>query len=127
MRDLACGDLRIHLEVEVRRVNCRRGGGVTQERLDGLAANPHDTKRFALYVGKQCRGASIKEVADDLRLDWHAGNVEVHAMDGSRDISGCENGVRYQPSRELARLLNGLTVMPRSTSSMTITWSSVTP
>jgi transposase len=45
---------------------------VKRERLDWLAANPHYTKRFALYVGKQCRTAPIKEVADDLRLDWHA-------------------------------------------------------
>jgi len=72
VRDLPCGDLRIYLEVEVRRVDCRRCGGVKRERLDWLAANPHYTKRFALYVGKQCRGASITEVADDLRLDWHA-------------------------------------------------------
>ena len=43
-----------------------------RERLDWLAANPHYTKRFALYVGKQCRSTSIKEVADDLHLDWHA-------------------------------------------------------
>ena len=42
-----------------------------RERLDWLAANPHYTRRFALYVGKQCRAAPIKEVADDLRLDWH--------------------------------------------------------
>lgn len=40
--------------------------------MDWLAANPHYTKRFALYVGKQCRSASVKEVAEDLRLDWHA-------------------------------------------------------
>lgn len=72
LRDLPCGDLRIYLDVAVRRVDCRHCGGVKQERLDWLAANPHYTKRFALYVGKQCRGASIKEVADDLRLDWHA-------------------------------------------------------
>ena len=43
-----------------------------RERLDWLAANPHYTKRFARYVGKLCRGTAIKEVADDLRLDWHA-------------------------------------------------------
>ena len=55
----------------MRRVDCRTCGRVKQERLDWLAANPHYTKRFALYVGKQCRGASIKEVADDLQLDWH--------------------------------------------------------
>ena len=72
VRDLPCGDLRIYLDVEVRRVDCRRCGGVKRERLDWLAANPHYTKRFALYVGKLCRSTSIKEVADDLRLDWHA-------------------------------------------------------
>jgi transposase len=72
VRDLPCGDLRIFLEVAVRRVACRTCGRVRQERLDWLAANPHYTKRFALYVGKQCRGASVKEVATDLHLDWHA-------------------------------------------------------
>jgi transposase len=72
VRDLPCGDLCIYLEVAVRRVACRTCGCVRQERLDWLAANPHYTKRFALYVGKQCRSASIKEVADDLHLDWHA-------------------------------------------------------
>lgn len=56
----------------MRRVRCRSCGGVKRERLDWLAANPHYTKRFALYVGKQCRTSPIKEVADDLRLDWHA-------------------------------------------------------
>jgi transposase len=72
VRDLPCGDLRIYLEVAVRRVACRTCGRVRQERLDWLAANPHYTKRFALYVGKQCRSASVKEVAQDLHLDWHA-------------------------------------------------------
>lgn len=32
------------------------------------------TIRFALYVGKQCHGASIKAVATDLHLDWPAVN-----------------------------------------------------
>ena len=77
MRDLPCGDLRIYLDVELRRVECRACGRVKQERLDWLAANPHYTRRFALYVGKQCRGASIKEVAADLHLDWRT----VKAMD----------------------------------------------
>ena len=71
MRDLPCGDLRIYLELDVRRVACRHCGGVKREALDWLAANPRYTKRFALYVGKQCRSASVKEVALDLRLDWH--------------------------------------------------------
>jgi len=74
---LPCGALRIYLEVSVRRVDCTTCGRVTQERLDWLSANPHYTERFARYVGKQCRGASITEVADDLHLDWHA----VKAMD----------------------------------------------
>lgn len=55
----------------MRRVDCRHCGGVKRERLDWLGANSRYTKRFAFYVGKQCRGASVKEVAADLHLDWH--------------------------------------------------------
>jgi transposase len=40
VRDLSSGDLRIHLELEVRRVACRRCGNVTRARLDFLADNP---------------------------------------------------------------------------------------
>lgn len=47
VRDLACGDRRIYLDVEVRRVACRRCGTVKQERLAFLADNPFYTKRFA--------------------------------------------------------------------------------
>lgn len=72
VRDLPCGDLCIYLEVAVRRVACCTCGHVRQERLDWLAANPHYTKRFALYVGKQCRSTSLTEVAQDLHLDWRA-------------------------------------------------------
>lgn len=50
---------------------CRHCGGVKREQLDWLSPNPRYTKRFALYVGKQCRSASIKDVATDLLLDWH--------------------------------------------------------
>ena len=71
VRDLSCGDTRIFLEVEVRRVECRRCGKVKQERLDFLADNPFYTKRFAHYVGQRCRAAPIKDVAKDLALDWH--------------------------------------------------------
>ena len=42
-----------------------------RERLDFLADNPHYTKRFAYYVGRRCRAATIKDVAADLKLDWH--------------------------------------------------------
>jgi len=49
VRDLSCGDTRIYLELEVRRV----------------------TKRFAYYVGRRCRQATIKDVAKELALDWH--------------------------------------------------------
>ena len=69
--------MHVRLAFALRRVACPTCGGVKQERLDWLAENPHYTRRFALYVGKQCRGASITEVAEDLRLDWHA----VKAMD----------------------------------------------
>jgi transposase len=71
VRDLSCGDTRVFLELEVRRVNCRRCRKVKRERLDFLADNPLYTKRFAYYVGRRCRDGTIKDVAADLRLDWH--------------------------------------------------------
>lgn len=70
VRDLACGDLRIYLEVEVRRVYCRRCGKVKREQLDFLADNPFYTKRFAYYVGRRCRSATVKDIAEELHLDW---------------------------------------------------------
>ena len=71
VRDLSCGDRRIFLELEVRRLDCRRCGKVKRERLDFLADNPLYTKRFAYYVGRRCRSATIKDVAAELKLDWH--------------------------------------------------------
>ena len=71
-RDLSCGDTRVYLEFEVRRVHCRGCGKVKRERLDFLADNPLYTKRFAFYVGRRCQSATIKDVAQELRLDWHA-------------------------------------------------------
>jgi len=43
---------------------------VKRERLDFLADNPRFTKRFAYYVGRRCRQASIRDVARELKLDW---------------------------------------------------------
>jgi transposase len=72
VRDLSCGDIRIYLDFEVRRVECRRCGKVKRERLEFLADNPFYTKRFAYYVGRRCRSATIKDIAEELKLDWHA-------------------------------------------------------
>ncbi len=70
IRDLSCGEMRIYLEVEVRRVWCRRCGNVKQERLPWLADHPFYTKRLAWYVGRRCRETTGKEVARELKLDW---------------------------------------------------------
>jgi len=43
---------------------------VKQEKLDWLADSPFYTKRFAFYVGRRCRDASIRDVAKELHLDW---------------------------------------------------------
>lgn len=42
-----------------------------REALDWLANNPLYTKRFAFFVGRRCRATTVKEVAEDLFLDWH--------------------------------------------------------
>jgi len=70
VRDLSCGDTRIYLEIEVRRVQCRSCGKVKRKRLDFLADNPFYTKRFAHYVGRRFRSTTIKDLAKELNLDW---------------------------------------------------------
>jgi transposase len=58
------------LELAVRRVQCRRCGTVKQEGLGWLADHPFYTKRFAFWVGRRCRVATIKDVAEETHLDW---------------------------------------------------------
>ena len=60
----------MYLEFEVRRVLCKSCGNVKREQLDFLADNPFYTKRFAYYVGRRCRSAPIKDIAQELNLDW---------------------------------------------------------
>src|SRR5678809_1294146 len=61
---------------------CRSCGKVKQERLDFLANNPFYTKRFAYFVGRRCRQASISDVAKELALDWHTVKaLEMQYMD----------------------------------------------
>src|SRR3974390_2960969 len=75
VRDLGCGDTRIFLELEVRRLDCRNCGKVKRERLDFLADNPLYTKRFAYFVGRRCRQASIADGAEEGGLGWATGKV----------------------------------------------------
>src|SRR5260370_4998365 len=70
VRDLSCGDTRVFLELEIRRVDCRRCGAVKQETLPWLADNPFYTKRFAFSVGRRCRSSTLHDVPRELRLDW---------------------------------------------------------
>ena len=70
MRDLACGDHRIYVEIEVRRIDCPCCGKVKQEKLEWLADNPFYSTRFAFFVGRRCRVMTIKDVAQETHLDW---------------------------------------------------------
>jgi transposase len=71
VRDLDCGGRRVFLEFPVRRVFCRHCHAVKREHLDWVADNPHYTRRFAIRVGRYCRLATVKDVAEDWHLDWH--------------------------------------------------------
>ena len=51
-------------------MDCRQCGTVKRERLDFLVDNALHTKRFARYVGRRCRGGTIRDVAKELNLDW---------------------------------------------------------
>jgi transposase len=69
-RDLSSGDTRIYLEFAGRRLDCRSCGSVKREWIEFLADNTHYTKRFAYYVGRRCRSATVKDIAQELHLDW---------------------------------------------------------
>jgi transposase len=65
----------------LRRVQCRHCGGVKGERLESFLENALHTERFARYVGKRCRSGTIKDVAEELNLDWHTvKRLEKHYM-----------------------------------------------
>lgn len=71
----------MYLEFEVRRVLCRGCRAVKQEALPWLASNPFYTKRFAFYVGRRCRTATLHDIARELRLDWKtAKSLEMEYM-----------------------------------------------
>jgi len=63
--------MRIFLQLDERRVKCGRCSKVVQEELTWLADSPFHTKRFAFHVGRQCRSATIKDVAKEHHLRWH--------------------------------------------------------
>jgi len=44
---------------------------VKRERLSWLSNHPFYTKRFGIYVGRKCRAMTLKDVAKELKLDWH--------------------------------------------------------
>ena len=62
VRDLSCGDTRIFLQLEVRRLDCRGCGKVKRERLDFLADNPHYTLCGTALSGSdnQGRGGGVE-------------------------------------------------------------------
>lgn len=68
---MACGDKRVYLEVEIRRVDCLVCGKVKTESVEWLADHRHFTRRFALEVGRMCREQPLTRVATLLRLSWH--------------------------------------------------------
>src|SRR5512135_2096321 len=61
----------------------RSCGAVKQEKLPWLANNPFYTRRFAFYVGRRCRSATIRDVARELRLDWKT--VKALEMESMRE------------------------------------------
>lgn len=46
-------------------------GKVKTEELEWISNNPFYTKRFFVYVGRKCRTMTIKDVAEELHLNWH--------------------------------------------------------
>jgi transposase len=76
----------------VRRVKCRQCAKVVQEELEWISNNPFYTKRFAFHVGRQCRNATIKEVAKEHKLHWHTvKELEKQYMRRQLEVAGPPN------------------------------------
>jgi transposase len=77
------------LEIDVRRVDCRRCGSVKRERLEFLAENPRYTARFAFEIGRRCRQSSVRDVAHDMGLDWETvKTLEMQYMRAQLEAAG---------------------------------------
>lgn len=70
VRDLSCGDTRVYLDIEVRRLRCTVCAKVKTERIEFLADNRFYTRRFAWHIGRRCRQSSVRDVAREFKLDW---------------------------------------------------------
>ncbi|MCK7498094.1 MAG: transposase family protein [Comamonadaceae bacterium] len=72
VRDLSCGDTRVYLEFEVRRVLCRRcgEGEAGAARLPGRQPASTPSASPSMSAGAVAVPV-IKDVAEELRLDWH--------------------------------------------------------
>jgi transposase len=69
VRDLPLLGRPVWLEVERRRLKCRRCGVFT-ERLTWLEDRARTTRRLQVFVADLCRKMTIKDVAQALDLDW---------------------------------------------------------
>jgi len=82
-RDLPCGDLRISLEFDVRRVDCRRSGGANGERLAWLAMGTTTGLSSATWNGHSPSGlvASIAR-----RSAWRCSMISSARGTASRSV-----------------------------------------
>jgi len=76
--------MRIYLEFEYRRVDCRRCQAVKQESIPWLASSGRSTWRFAQAIGRQCREMSVARVAEMHQLSW--GQVRRLEMDYMKEL-----------------------------------------
>ena len=62
--------MRIYLEFEYRRINCKRCQSVKQEFVPWLSNSKRATQRFAREIGRMCREVSVSRVAAMHNLTW---------------------------------------------------------
>jgi hypothetical protein len=60
VRNLPCGDTRVYVEVEFRRVTCRSCDLLKQEKLT-CSDNALYTNRFAFFVRRRCLASTLKD------------------------------------------------------------------
>ena len=93
IRDLSCGDTRVYLAVELRRVDCRKCGKVKREGLEWLARQPVLHQALRLLRGRKCADP------DDPGRGQGAASGLAHGQGAGQAVHGGAAQTAGQPRR----------------------------
>ena len=101
--DLSLAEHRIKIDYNYRKVKCSKCNSIAVEELEVCEpGGPRVTRRLATYIKELCKHMTVKQVADNLNLDWKTVKaIDKHVLEkehGETDY----NGLKYIAIDELS-------------------------